>query len=78
MENQRKLLLSGKTIQCPKELANHPVFKVNQKTNKIIAQRRSKVNATFSFLLITFFIIYNYLLIIKYIQLNNIFICIYS
>lgn len=43
MERQRKLLMEGKLEKCPKELSNHPVFMVNQMTNKIVLNKRSKV-----------------------------------
>lgn len=44
LERQRVLLIEGKTTECPKELANHPVFLVNQMTNNSISKRRSKVS----------------------------------
>lgn len=43
MERQRNLILKGKSVQCPPEYDQHPVFIANQATNKIIAKRRSKV-----------------------------------
>lgn len=48
LERQRKLLMDGKLEKCPKELANHPVFMVNQATNKVVLQNRTKVNEILS------------------------------
>lgn len=45
LERQRRLMMEGKLEKCPKELSNHPVFMVNQVTNKIVLNKRSKVNA---------------------------------
>lgn len=47
MERQRKLLMEGKLVKCPKELSNHPVFMVNQMTNKIVLNKRAKVRAQY-------------------------------
>ncbi|XP_037926495.1 uncharacterized protein LOC119661290 isoform X1 [Hermetia illucens] len=43
MERERKLVMQGKETRIPEDMRNHPVFKINQKTNEIIAKRRSKL-----------------------------------
>lgn len=43
MERQRDLLMKDSAIKCPAEYDQHPVFLVNQATNKVIAKRRTKV-----------------------------------
>lgn len=45
MERERNLLMSGKSdkVCAPRDLANHPVFMVNCRTNTVIAKRRAKL-----------------------------------
>lgn len=43
MERQRNLIMQEGTVRCPPEYDKHPVFVANQKTNAIIASRRSKL-----------------------------------
>lgn len=46
MENVQKLMTRERGSKLPTELANHPVFIVNQRTNEIIQRRRSKLKTT--------------------------------
>lgn len=46
MERERNLIMKGKTDKCPRELADHPVFAVNQQTNNQITKTRSKLKTT--------------------------------
>uniref|UniRef100_A0A336M276 CSON010654 protein n=1 Tax=Culicoides sonorensis TaxID=179676 RepID=A0A336M276_CULSO len=43
MDREKNLLLHGSGEQIPGELALHPVFMTNQKTNNIISRKRSKL-----------------------------------
>lgn len=45
MEREKHLILEGKMAveEAPEELANHPVFKITQMTNKILDEKRQKV-----------------------------------
>lgn len=45
VEREKHLILEGKMAveEAPEELANHPVFKITQMTNKILDEKRQKV-----------------------------------
>lgn len=45
VEREKHLILEGKmpVEEAPEELANHPVFKITQMTNKILEEKRKEV-----------------------------------
>ncbi|XP_054285309.1 uncharacterized protein LOC129001878 isoform X1 [Macrosteles quadrilineatus] len=47
VEREKHLILEGKMAveEAPEELANHPVFKITQMTNKILEERRLQAEA---------------------------------
>ncbi|XP_046677362.1 uncharacterized protein LOC124365426 [Homalodisca vitripennis] len=47
VEREKHLILEGKMAveEAPEELANHPVFKITQMTNKILEERRQQAEA---------------------------------
>lgn len=46
MEREKNLLLHGTGEALPAEMAGHPVFLTNVKTNKVVSKKRSKVNVS--------------------------------
>lgn len=44
MDREKNLALHGTGEDVPAEMAGHPVFLTNQKTNSVISKKRSKVS----------------------------------
>lgn len=46
MEREKNLLLHGIAEALPPEMAGHPVFLTNIKTNNVVSKKRSKVKVS--------------------------------